>query len=540
MMGGEIWVESETGKGSVFIFTASFPISKVKEHKLLMPSVDLHGMRVLVVDDNQTSLEALRDILNSFTFETDIVESGEQALEYIETAVNKNNPYDLILMDWQMPDMDGLETSRRIKDDKKLDKIPTIIMVTAYGREEVRHGAEEVGIDGFLIKPVSKSLLFNTIMDLFGKERTFKPKSTTSQAHESDDVKMIAGARILLVEDNEINQQVAKEILEMANLVVEIAEDGKKSIEMINKSKYDAVLMDIQMPVMDGYEATKEIRKNKIFAGLPIIAMTANVMAGDIEKAISAGMDDHVGKPINPNQLFEALIKWIKPGGREVVVKMKPEQPCGDNDEKDAIPEMEHIDTATGIARVGGNKKLYKNLLVKFYNDYQSSATEIKTLLDTGKKSDAERCAHTVKGIAGNIGATELQTGAAVIEKSIRDGVNDNFTNDMVLLENHLKDVFKSIAKNINVNEVNSFGNKDAKNADTKTLIDLMLKLEPEVATRKPKNCKPVLEEISEFAWPDTVINNVKELDSRIRQYKFKDAAVLIEAIIRKLKEEAL
>ncbi len=540
MMGGKIWVESETGKGSVFIFTANFPISTVKETIALKPSIDLKGMRVLVVDDNKTSLEMLQDILNSFTFKTDIAESGEKALECAEAASNKNEPYDLILMDWKMPGMNGLEVSRRIKDDKNLDKIPTIIMVTAYGREEVKNGAEEIGIEGFLVKPVSKSVLFNTIMDLFGKERSYKPKSQVTQAHESEDVKKIAGAKILLVEDNEINQQVAKEILEMAGLVVEIAENGKEAVENIAKSNYELVLMDIQMPVMDGYEATKEIRKNKAFAGLPIIAMTANVMAGDIEKAISSGMDGHVSKPIKPSQLFEALIKWIKPREQKIAGAIKTEQPVVQPDEKDEMPEMPHIDTETGIARVGGNRKLYKNLLVKFYNDYQSSATEIKALLDSGKRSDAERYAHTVKGIAGNIGADELQACAGSIEKSIRDNVNDNFINDMELFENHLKNVFESIAKIAPAGQDNAIGNKDAVDADTKTLIDLMLKLEPVVATRKPKNCKPILEEISEFAWPDTVINNVKELDSRIRQYKFKDAAVLIELIIRKLNEEAV
>jgi PAS domain S-box-containing protein len=260
MMGGEIWVESEPGQGTTFSFTADFGLGKERVKKRFVPTPDLRGLKVLVVDDNATSRQIFEDILEAFSFAVSLAPSGEEALEDIENA-DRDKPFELVIMDWKMPGMDGLEASRQIKTHKTLGKIPAIILVTAHGREELMRQADEIGLEGFLLKPVNSSVLFDAIMQALGKEVQDVTRVRRGKERTPDDLKAIQGARVLLVEDNEINQQVAKEILEGAGLVVTIANDGREGVDLVQSSEFEAVLMDIQMPVMDGYEATRKIRE---------------------------------------------------------------------------------------------------------------------------------------------------------------------------------------------------------------------------------------------------------------------------------------
>ncbi|MBT8363792.1 MAG: response regulator, partial [Deltaproteobacteria bacterium] len=259
MMDGEIWVESEYGQGTSFIFTVNFGLGKEKVKKRFAISTDLRGLKALVVDDNVTSREILKDILESFSFQVALVASGEEGITEIENA-DREKPFELVIMDWKMPGMDGIEAATRIKNHSTLNKIPAIILVTAYGREEIMKKAENAGLDGFLIKPVNASVLFDAIIQAFGEEIPETSRLARRQK-EADALQEIQGARILLVEDNEINQQVAKEILEGAGLIVTIANNGQEAVDAVRENTYDAVLMDVQMPVMDGYTATREIRK---------------------------------------------------------------------------------------------------------------------------------------------------------------------------------------------------------------------------------------------------------------------------------------
>ncbi|MBW2439635.1 MAG: response regulator, partial [Deltaproteobacteria bacterium] len=254
MMGGEIWVESERGRGSTFSFTANFGLGKATAKKQYKPSSDLRGMKVLVVDDNATSRVILQEMLESFTFEVACAASGQEGITELEGAAEAK-PFELIVMDWKMPGMDGIETSRRIKHHQGLDKIPPIILVTAYGGEEIRRQAEDAGLEGFLLKPVSASMLFDAIMQVSGEAVPETSRITQKREQEAEALKQIQGAQLLLVEDNEINQQVAKEILEGAGLNVAIAANGREAVDAVRESRYDAVLMDVQMPVMDGYTA---------------------------------------------------------------------------------------------------------------------------------------------------------------------------------------------------------------------------------------------------------------------------------------------
>ena len=317
MMGGEIWVESEAGKGSEFIFTAKFGLARKFSRRHLEPSVDLRGMRVLVVDDNASSREILQSLLETMTFQVTVAASAEEGIAELEKEA-KSRPYRLVVMDWKMPGMDGIKASALIKKHPSLPQKPKIIIATAYGREEVMQRSEKVGVDGFLLKPVGQSVLFDAIMVAFGKEAPEGEAVARVSGSDEEELRKIRGAMVLLAEDNEINQQVAEEILQQAGLVVRIANNGKEAVEMVKAGNFDVVLMDIQMPVMGGFEATQEIRRDERFKDLPIIAMTAHAMAGDREKSIEAGMNDHVTKPIDPDQLISALVKWIKPGKREM------------------------------------------------------------------------------------------------------------------------------------------------------------------------------------------------------------------------------
>ncbi len=423
MMGGEIWVESEYGQGTTFSFTADFGLGKERAKKRFAPSTDLRGTKALVVDDNATSREILKDMLESFTFEVTVAASGPEGITELENA-DPANPFELVVMDWKMPEMNGIEASRQIKSHTGLKKIPAIILVTAYGREEVMQQAQDAGLDGFLIKPVSPSLLFDASMQAFGQTVPEDSRAGRRDQKEAQVMQHIRGARVLLVEDNEINQQVASEILQGAGLNVNVANNGKEAIAAIEKKAYDAVLMDVQMPVMDGYTATGKLRQDERFKELPIIAMTAHAMAGDAEKSIAAGMSDHVTKPIDPQQLFATLQKWIQPDkSRSAVAKQTPSA-VETVSETEGLPEsLAGFDLQDGLKRLQGNKKLYRKLLLDLAAKYTDTADDIRQALTANDFERAHSLVHNLKGLAGNLAATDLQAAAIELEKGVKGGL---------------------------------------------------------------------------------------------------------------------
>jgi CheY-like chemotaxis protein len=377
----------------------------------------------MVVDDNEDAREIYRSYLEHFTFEVVTVDSGKKAIQELDNnaQIPGAKSYGLILMDWNMPGMDGIETAVRIKENFKIKPQPKIIMLTAFGREEIMNKAEKAGLDGFLIKPVGQSVLFDTIMSAFGREEEITSRAAGKVKDYTEQLEGVRGASVLLVEDNEINQQVASELIEKENLIVSIANNGKEAVQAVQGWDYDIVLMDIQMPEMNGYEATAAIRKDPKFKDLPIVAMTAHAMAGDHEKSIEAGMNDHITKPIDPDQLFSTLVKWIKPGDRGVAVPVQPEESDADAD-IDIPDEIAGMDVATGMKRVGGNKKLYRKLLLSFRENHGNAAAEVREYLDKGDTETAGRLAHTVKGVAGNIAAVDVAERAAALEEAIKGG----------------------------------------------------------------------------------------------------------------------
>ena len=418
LMGGEVGVESVHGQGSTFWFTVRLGLGEEKQRDLT-PQPDLRGRRVLVVDDNENARAVLNDLLESMTFVVAEADSGAAALESVRQAATAGSPYEIVFIDWRMPGMDGIQAAQEIRS-LGLTPPPHLVMVTAYGREEVIKEASEAGIEDVLIKPVNASVLFDTAMRVLGAEQTQKREAGDAPSQVLEDLATIKGAQILLVEDNELNQEVAGELLKDAGFLVDIADNGRIAVDKVQQKDYDIVLMDMQMPIMDGVTATQEIRKLPGYEDLAIVAMTANAMQQDKDKCLEAGMQDFITKPIEPDELWAALLRWIKPrqGAVATDAGTAAEKPAGDPDLPSGIAGL---DVANGLRRVLGKKSLYLSMLRKFVVGQINVPTEIRAALAADDLATAERLAHTAKGVAGNIGATGVQQLAATLELALKE-----------------------------------------------------------------------------------------------------------------------
>src|SRR5262249_53192538 len=316
--------------------------------------------------------------------------------------------------------VDGLQAGRRIKGGETLQRSPAIVLVTAFGREEVRDEAERLQLDGFLVKPVTRSMIVDTLVSVFA--------DTTSETRASAQRQQptLSGARFLLVEDNEINQQIAVELLEGADATVTVANNGREAVEILTEGPqppaFDVVLMDLQMPEMDGYQATAAIRANPRFATLPIIAMTAHATIDERQRCLAAGMNDHVAKPIDPAMLFETVRRFYKAAAAAAPAGADPVSSSRERAELDEVPAIAGLDTDDGLSRVGRNRALYLKLLRQFV-EHHAATEPISGAIAAGDVALAERLAHTLKGVAGNIGARQIQSAAGDLEQLIRNRV---------------------------------------------------------------------------------------------------------------------
>ncbi len=422
LMGGAIQVESVPGAGSVFSFTVWLGLSNERQvRRVALPEV-LKGLRVLVVDDNAAARDILSEALGSATLRVNAVASGREAIAELKSA-NPADPYQIVFIDWKMPEMDGIAATRSIKSDATLQIPPRIVMVTAFGREEVRFRAEAAGADGFLVKPISYSLLMDTLVDLFPLARGEVRKHYRTEGAEQR--VRLDGTYLLLAEDNDINQQIAVELLESAGARVAVADNGWEAVERLlaglDQDPFDLVLMDLQMPKMDGYQATRQIRANLRCRDIPIIAMTAHAMVEERQNCLDAGMNDHIAKPIEPDALFHTLQYWLK--SKLKPATQTPEEPPVIAPQQDAdnpaLPRIPDLDTAGGMSRVAGNHRLYLNLLNRYATEQADAPTRIREALAAADRATAERLAHTLKGVSGNIGATGVQRLAADLEQAL-------------------------------------------------------------------------------------------------------------------------
>ena len=419
MMEGEIDLVSEAGVGSTFFFTARFGLAAVPRDSLPVPP-QFQGLRVLVVDDNPSAREIFVNMLTALGFDARAVFGGVLAIGAVAQARTEGRPYGLVLMDWKMPGMNGLDTLAGIRADAAgIDAAPACIMVTAFHREALLEAARqrELPLDGVLNKPVSASTLLDQISFVFGGV-TGQSRKTQRQSSYRDDERALRGAWLLLVEDNEVNQEVAQHILNDAGIRVDIASNGAIALAKIEENAYDGVLMDCQMPVMDGYQATRKLRQDPRYSDLPVIAMTANAMVGDKEKCLDAGMNDFIAKPIDVAQLFGTLARWIAPAAPQemTVVVAQPEA---------ELPVVAGLKMAEAMRRVGGNATLMRKLLDRFVETQFDAMQRIVAAIENNQLETAIREAHTLKGLAGNIGAGGLADSAARVEHLLSLGSHD-------------------------------------------------------------------------------------------------------------------
>jgi len=539
LMGGKVWLESEYGIGTTFNFSIELGIQEEQKSIEFIPSPDIDGLKVMVCDDSDTARKILVESLRNFSFEVKDFPSGESTLRFIES--NQDYHFDLIVLDWKMPGMNGLELSKNIKE-KIQYKLPLILMVTAFGRDEIAEKAKEIGIEKFLIKPVTDSLLFDSIMEMFGKnERTSKNYVVDDEDIKSK-LKIIKDSRILLVEDNEINQQIAQELLTDAGLIVDIAENGKISVEILNSktnsSYYDLVLMDLQMPIMDGFTATKEIRKKYSKTELPIIAMTADAMYGVEEKVIEIGMNDYLSKPINIEDVFMKILKWINPKIKSSETNiLETNHMISTKESLETIPPIYGVNIEEGLQRMDGNKNLFYKILTKFSEKYKHFKEDVMRLLDKNERNELELYIHTAKGLAGSIGAKELFNNLQTFEKTVKQ----NKIKDPIIVQELSK-----IDPKINqiVSDISKLGLKShQKNQKSKSKMDI------ESAFNRIDRLRNNLEEFSaesnesfnqlcEILHENQYEQELNILNSYISEYDFEKALLTLDKIYSRIKRE--
>ena len=526
MMGGDIGVESEYGKGATFYFTAKFKTLYSGKHEII--PVELRGLEVLIVDDNATSREVLLEYTKEFSLNPVAVDNGLEAVQMIRKRNEEGlEDFKLVLLDYSMPGLNGFQTAEKINEILHKKNRPKYILVTGYGRDEVLNGIEKYGFEGFVLKPVSQSLLFNTILQAVGRERVDIKKKITVEFPEGFD--RIRGAEVLLVEDNEINQQVAKELLQGEGFFVDIAENGKVSLDMIAEKKYDVVLMDLQMPVMGGIEAAGEIRKNNELKDLPVVAMTADAMSGVRETVLESGMNDYITKPIEPYLLWEAMVKWIEPGNRKLPDSYVPQPDGEDTDSGNiVVPEVEGLDIASGLTRVSGNLKLYKSLLKKFFDEYSDIELLINKSAEKGYREETVRIAHSAKGASGNLGASLIQLKMAEIEKKLKN--NEDYRAELSDAAGMVKTLFENAEKS------GLFEPEEKQNGTLKiSSEELTAKLTEAVdslSRRKPKPAITVLEELENGEFDKETSDKLSEARSLLSRYRMKEASELLKTII--------
>ena len=414
LMGGTIGVESESGRGSEFFFTASFaraPADDFHDAVFLQCAETLQGLRLLVIDDSALARESLCAYAEGFGWGCEATADLADGLDRVERRAAEGAPFGVVLLDWRRPDLNGPDAIRRLeKAGGSTTRIVILTNVFQLGDEWRTLEVEGARVITTLSKPATPSMLFDAVAGALGHQ----PRSDANPIHDPLSA-CLNGTRLLLVEDNLINQEVARSLLERQGATIITAGNGREALECLALATdhFDAVLMDLQMPEMSGYEATRAIRAQPRFAALPIIAMTADAMTGDREKCLEAGINDHVAKPIDPPHLYATLAHWL---GRQV-----PNRPSdGPAVDEPCLP-IKSINTLAGLSRLGGNKRLYVSLLESFLAKNLAVAAQVEQAIALGHMDQVRQVAHGVKGVAANLGAEALAAVASNLEQAARE-----------------------------------------------------------------------------------------------------------------------
>ena len=560
LMGGDIGVETELGRGSTFFFTVRLRQPTDNPVATLVVPPDIQGLNVLVVDDLPDSRTIMRKMLVSLGFRVESLASGPDALSRLKDNLLRNNPIELIMMDWKMPGMDGIEVSKTIRQELKLTM--PIIMMTAFGGQEQRIQAERAGINGFLTKPIYPSTLFDAIMDGFGKAGVKeagrkKPFTTRASMYR----KPLKGIRILVAEDNPTNQQVAQAILEGAGIAVTIVNNGEAAVEAVRSTPFDAVLMDIQMPRMNGYKATRLIRQLPNGPSIPIIAMTAHAMKGDEEKCLDAGMDGYISKPVNQDRLFHTLWRLLRTrenfpteerdaalagpeGGLAAIQAGEPVIATGTPIENgiDLPVRLPGLDIARTIEELNLDGPTLTRILIGFRADNRDTMEQIRQAYTGRNPSMLLQLAHSLKGSAANIGAERLHTAAHALEAASRkDFSTDARTSPLESIITEVASALDQVLESIQLLEEPGAGDATQRTpAETGLpMDDLLARLAEAIARADPQDIMTTLPAVRQQALQSGHIDSssIQTLEEQVRRYDYDQALETIRRIGNRLQE---
>lgn len=514
-MGGEIKVESKPDQGSTFTFTAQFGLGQQPQLSKKLKKYNLDNKKVLIVDDIKMNRDFLMGVIDQFGLKVDAAPEAVLAIEKIK----KEADYDLIFMDWKMPGLDGIQAAKIIKTELNLNIVPKIILITAFGQE--LESSQQKNIDKILFKPITQSILFNALLNNLGGVNFAEQKNKNEQKILKD----LGPVNILVVEDNKINQQVAVELLKKVKAQVQIADNGKKAIKKLKNEKFDLVLMDVQMPEMDGYQATKKIRQDLNLTELPIIAMTANAIKGHKEKALKIGMDDYITKPLDLDQFFNTLKKWlpVKKEKKNINKDLKENKIAND------LAQITTIDINSALKRINNNYQLYKEILIDFYHKYRDFKQVVLSLVQENKLDELTAKLHSLKGVAGNIGAAELYQVTLDLNSKIK--AEENFTDLLIEFYQKLDLVINELT--IFVRNYQS-EKKEAIKIDKitkKELKQYLFELKIDLKSYKANQAKKVVEKIINYTWNKQAAETVNQLFENVKNYQFEQALKLLDKL---------
>lgn len=536
MMGGDIWVESDLNMGSCFYFTIETRITNGDSDIVQEVPPTLKNSKVLIADGNPTTLIIVKRFVESFGFRTDLAQSSEEALRLYKLS-RDHEPHGLIILDVKLPGMGGIDTILRIKNDP-IGRAPVIICMGAYGRALDIQRARAAGADSFLMKPVKQSILFDTIMEIFGF-RVLKKTDDTRGLMSKDEFNDVA---VLLVEDNPINQMVATEILISAGINVDKAGNGVEAIEAIRSKRYDAVLMDVQMPEMDGLEASRYIRDQLKCVDLPIIAMTAHAMYGDRERCLASGMNDYVPKPIDPKVLFSALRKHISLEEEERPFSHAMSQKKNQVNVQYDLISLPGLDVGEGLRKNGGNWSCYYGSVRDFIRSFKNCFNEFTEFIEQGNYIDARLLAHSLNVASGNISALELKTVSGILEQACMNGHKERVNMMIPIVRDSFLRVSESIDKMGRPDETRVHVVEQGVMVNPEKLFALFKELGEGLKESDPVRSEACFNEIKRgfsFGSVNPEFENLgRVLEKQVVEYNFDGACITLNKMDRKLKKQ--
>jgi len=544
MMGGDLALESKPGEGTTFFFTVHFGLQDTQEAPIPSPPGDIRRLPVLVVEDTETSRELLETFLGSWSIPCTSVATAEEGVALLKEHnwSGGRDPFGLVLLDWMLPGMNGLEAASRIREKEETRSLP-IVLISAYAGKEEEARSAEVGVNVFLQKPITASSLFNAIVEAQGLEAQI-PRHVSDKILEIE----FEGTVALLAEDNEANQMVATELLSRLGIELDIANNGREAVEMAreNKGRYAAILMDMQMPEMDGLEATRTLRADPEFRDLPIIAMTANAMKQDLDACLAAGMSDHIIKPIDRALMVGTLRRWLP---RRVSVSLSSTTRSAEKATTrshagpatgEAAPGLyviEGIEVDSALRRLGLPFESLRKMLIRFADGQGKTLEDLRAAIRANDNAGAAGFAHALAGSAGNLGMDSLHAAAKALEKAARQG-QANLEDLFRTVDGCAVVVFRSIAllKETGQAVKEAVEGVPAQPADPSRLRDNLERLRLALADFDLSSSSEVLRELKKMNVPDEMGREIAHIEEFVENYEYDDAAAIVARLLERVR----